>query len=450
MVSELPKVLHPVLFRPMVHHVLDLAMALPHASIHMVVGHGDAAVREACAEPYKGLEFLTQKEPLGTGDAVKTAEPVLRGKRGPILVLSGDVILLRRASLEKLLELHQERGSACTLSTARLPNPHGYGRILRSPDGGSVTAIREEVDCTAEERKRDEVNAGIYCFENEAIFDALSRVTASNRQKEYYLTDAIAELVAKGKKVTALCLQDPSEMEGINDRKALSEVQSLLQMRVNEEWMRKGVTLSDPRTIFIDARCHIESDVTIEAGCQLLRSTVERGAVIESGTRVIDSQIAAGCRIKQGSYLEKCRVGKNASVGPYAHLRPGTVLGERVKIGNFVEVKNSRLGEASKASHLSYIGDAEVGRDVNLGCGFITCNYDGFQKHTTVIGDRVFIGSDSQTIAPVTVGDDSYIASGTTVTGDVPPGALAISRSFQVNKECYAAKIRAKKNRPLK
>jgi bifunctional UDP-N-acetylglucosamine pyrophosphorylase/glucosamine-1-phosphate N-acetyltransferase len=313
MVSSLPKVLHPVLFRPMVHHVIDVARSLPHQSIQMVVGHGEDAVREACA-PFPGLNYVVQKEQRGTGHAVRMAEPVLKEKPGHVLILSGDVILLRRASLETLLRQHETSGSACTLTSAKVAVPRGYGRILRGPSG-EVRAIREEADCNAPEKEISEVNAGIYVFEIGALFAALAEISDSNRQNEFYLTDAIAGLVSAGKKVSAVVLDDPLEMTGINDRKALAEVENILRSRVNDELMMKGVTLHQPATIVIDPRCRIEADATIEGGCTLIDSSVAKGAVIESGCRIVGSEIGPGVRLKQGSYVESSQIGEKSAVG---------------------------------------------------------------------------------------------------------------------------------------
>ena len=442
--SQLPKVLHRVLFRPMIHYVLDVAKALPHQSISMIVGHGEDAVRESCSSAYPEVQFLQQREQLGTAHAVRMAEPFLSGKKGNVLILSGDVILLRRTSLEALIREHVERGAACTLTAAHIDSPRGYGRILRNSQDG-VIAIREEADCSENERKINEVNAGIYCFDIESLFGALAGISDRNLQKEFYLTDTVSALVAKGKTVRAVMLADPMEMTGINDRKALARVEGMIRAEVNDGLMMSGVTLQGPESIFIDSLSRIESDVVIEAGCQISRSTIAKGVTVESGSRIHMSSIGEGSHIKQGSYIEKSEIGPGCLVGPYAHLRPASSLDRNVKIGNFVEVKNSRMAEGAKASHLSYIGDAEIGKDVNLGCGFVTCNFDGGPlKHRTIIEDGVFVGSDSQTVAPVRIGKGSYIASGTTVTKDVPPGALALSRVKQVNKDGYAAKLKKK------
>lgn len=442
MKSRRPKVLHEVLFRPMLHHVLDAARALEARGVTVVVGHGAEEVRAACAA-FAGVEFAVQEKQLGTGHAVMAARESIARLGGTLLILSGDTILTRPESLRAMLAAHEKSGALCTVGTAVVAKPRGYGRILRSADGG-VAGIREEADCTEAERRIDEVNGGIYCFEAPALLKALGTLSTDNKQGEYYLTDTVRALGKKGKTGRFL-FEDPWEVAGINDHGALSEVESVLRRRVNEELMSSGVSLQDPSSTYIDARCRLEPDVRVEAGVTLVDSSVAAGARIECGSRIVGSRIGAGTVIKQGSYLEKAEVGAGASVGPYAHLRPGTRAGDKVRIGNFVETKNAVFAEGAKASHLSYVGDAEIGRDVNIGCGFITCNYDGGPvKHRTVIEDEAFIGSDSQTVAPVRIGARAYVATGTTVTEDVPADALAISRGRQVNKEGYGKKLRAR------
>jgi bifunctional UDP-N-acetylglucosamine pyrophosphorylase/glucosamine-1-phosphate N-acetyltransferase len=446
MVSELPKVLHPVLFKPMLHHVISTVKSLSSTSISIVVGHGEEQVTESC-RAFKDVQFFQQKEQKGTAHAVLQAEPFLKKQSGTVLVLCGDVILLRAKTLSDFLEFHLKEKNAATLLTAVLSQPTGYGRILRE-DNHRVLAIREERDSSEFERRVTEVNSGIYCFEISELLEVLPLIQTSNQQKEFYLTDAVDILVKKGKSVGAQILSDSKEMTGINDRMALSEVEKILQQRINRSWMEKGVTLRDPQTIWIDSESTIGSDVMIGSGSEIVRSTLASSVIIESQCHIYDSEINKSSVIKQGSYLEESKVGEGSHVGPYAHLRPGTELQKDVKIGNFVEVKKSTIGEGSKASHLSYIGDAEIGKNVNLGCGFITCNFDGGPvKHKTIIEDEVFVGSDSQTVAPVRLGKGSYVASGTTVTEDVPPDALAMSRGPQNNREGVAARLRARKMR---
>ena len=437
--SELPKVLHEVLFQPMIHHVLDLAYSLPQASVSIIVGHGGEEVQEACRD-YSGAQFFEQREQRGTADAVKSSQIFLQKQQGHVLILSGDVILLRKSSIEMLLKTHETEKAVCSLVTTHLENPTGYGRVLRDAKG-SVRGIREEADSSSLEKKITEINAGIYCFEIASLFDALSKISNQNRQGEFYLTDVIEVLVRENKKVVGAVFADSEETLGINDRVALSQAERVLQKRVNQFHMENGVTLRGGENIWIDTRTEIEADVTIETGGRIQRSKIGKKTVVEANSRIQFSTLHSGVKIKQGSVIEESVIGDKTTVGPYAHLRPGSVLGVEVKIGNFVEVKKSVFKDGAKASHLSYIGDAEIGKAVNLGCGFITCNYDGVNKHKTIIEEGCFIGSDSQIIAPLTLGARSYVASGTTVTKSAPPESLVMARVKQITKPGYAKRF---------
>ncbi|MCB0403140.1 MAG: bifunctional UDP-N-acetylglucosamine diphosphorylase/glucosamine-1-phosphate N-acetyltransferase GlmU [Bdellovibrionales bacterium] len=445
MKSTISKVLHPVLYRPMLHHLLDVASKLPHASLNVVVGENREQVAEACAE-YKALNYVDQPSPRGTGHAVLCAREALQKKGGTVLVLNGDVILMRPETLSAFVESHAAKGAVGSLVSAQFKDPRGYGRILR--DGaGRPLAIREEKDCSETERQVSEINVGVYLFDTDALFESLERVQTGNKQKEYYLTDVIEILISRAESVNAFMIADPTEALGINDRLALAEAERILSGRLRAYWMREGVSLQVPETITIDSRSRLSRDVQIEGNCRVVNSSIESGVYIEAGCRIENSTIRAGVHLKEGCYLEDSDVGPNSTLGPYLHLRPGTRLEAGVKLGNFVEVKNSHIGKDSKASHLSYIGDAEVGADVNIGCGFVTCNYDGTNKHRTVIEDGVFVGSDSQTVAPLTIGKGAYVASGTTLTRDVPPGALAIARLKQTNKEGFVARLKSRKKK---
>jgi len=439
MKSELPKVLHEVLFQPMIHHVLDLAFAIPHSSVSVVIGHGGNEVKKSC-ERYSNVQFFEQKEQRGTADAVKAGQGFLENQTGHVLVLSGDVILLRKKSVEKLLNLHESEKAACSLVTTLLNNPTGYGRILRN-EKCQVVGIREEADSSDQEKKITEINAGIYCFEIGALFNSLSKISNQNRQGEFYLTDVIELLVQQNAKVIGVPFEDSEETLGINDRIALAEAEKVLQKRVNRFHMENGVTLQGADNIWIDTKTEIASDVTIESGVRIRKSKIASHCRIEANSRIERSSLHMGAKIRQGTVIDESTMGEKTTVGPYAHLRPGSQLGCDVKIGNFVEVKKSTFKDGAKASHLSYIGDAEIGKEVNLGCGFITCNYDGVTKHKTVIEDGVFVGSDSQMVAPVTLGARSYVASGTTVTKSTPPESLVIGRVKQVTKPGYAKKF---------
>jgi bifunctional UDP-N-acetylglucosamine pyrophosphorylase/glucosamine-1-phosphate N-acetyltransferase len=442
--SALPKVLHPVLFRPMVEHVLELAMTLPHRSISVVVGHGEAAVREACRD--YDVRFFRQERQLGTADAVRAAQPFLASAEGDLLILSGDVVLLRPQTVWELLRRHAEEKAACTIAVTRAAAPKGYGRIIRRDD--RVVDIREDVDCAPDERAITEVNGGAYCFGLRGLFEALPRIGNGNGQGEYYLPDAVRLLAGGGAHVAAAPV-DAQELQGVNDLAELAAVEAALRRRVNAELMLSGVRLQEPETTFIDSRCRFGHGVTIEGGCTLIDSELGDGVTVERGSRLLGATVAEGAYVKQGSYIEKSLIGARSLIGPYAHLRPGTRLGENVKVGNFVEIKNSVLGDGSKASHLTYIGDAELGRNVNVGCGFITCNSDGGPtKLRTTIGDDVFLGSDVQAVAPVTIGRGAFVAAGSTVTEDVPEDSLAISRGRQTTKPGYARKLKERRAAP--
>jgi bifunctional UDP-N-acetylglucosamine pyrophosphorylase/glucosamine-1-phosphate N-acetyltransferase len=324
------------------------------------------------------------------------------------------------------VQQHQSSGAKATVLTAKLANPKGYGRMIRNSEG-KLIAIREQVDCTEAEAKVNEVNSGTYLFDTQSLFSALKNLNSNNKQGEFYLTDTLSAILSAGGSIESSLLADSNEMLGINDRLAASEVETLLQRRINESWMLRGVTMREPQSIWIDVRTQLAPDVTIERGCTL-----------------INTKVGEGTHLKPGCYIEDSVIGEQCVLGPYAHLRPGTVLKKKVKIGNFVELKKATMDEGSKASHLSYIGDAEVGKEVNIGCGFITCNYNGITKEKTIIEDNVFVGSDSQTVAPVTIGKGSYVASGTTVTKNVPPDSLVISRGRQTVRPGYAKRFQKK------
>ncbi len=382
--SSLPKVLHPVLYRPMIHYVVETARSLGANRIGMVVGHGEGEVRKACSS-YSEVVFFSQKEQKGTGHAVSMASEFLSESSGTCLVLYGDVILLKRETLLALLEKHESQKATATVLTANLRDPSGYGRVLRDGKGG-VVGIKEHVDCSEKERAISEVNSGIYCFSSKQLLEALRKLSTHNRQGELYLTDTIEIFHRQGEPCAAQLLQDNSEILGINDRNDLAHVETAMRSVVNTAFMKKGITMQVPESITIDPGCDLSEDITIEAGCTLVQTSIGKGTRLESGSRIFGSKIGSGSHIKQGSYIENSLIGNETTVGPYAHLRPETHLGNNVKIGNFVEVKKSVMKDGSKASHLSYIGDAEVGENSNLGCGFITCNYDGKKKSKTTIG----------------------------------------------------------------
>lgn len=430
MKSALPKVLHPICGQPMLYYPLEAARLAGFKQLKVVVGHRAEQVIEAFSD--EDLIWIKQTEQLGTGHALMCAADSLRGYSGSLLLHCGDVPLLKPETLQQLQSYHSQQQAAVTVLTAQMPNPHGYGRIIR--DGEQILEIVEEKDASEEQRQVTEINAGTYLFDADFVLSALKGLNKNNSQGEYYLTDIVAAAVAAGKKTRALCVEDPTEVMGINDRCQLAEAEVLMRWKINADLMFGGVSMVDPTTVYIDSGVEIGADTTLHPNVQLRgKTTIGKNCIVETGVVVVDSQVADGSHLKAGSAIEESRIGANCKVGPMAHLRPGTVLTGNNKIGNFVEMKKSVLGEKSQASHLTYIGDSEVGQNVNFGCGTITCNYDGVNKHKTIVEDDVFVGSDCQFVAPVTIGRNSLIAAGSTITKDVPADSLALSRTDQKN-----------------
>ena len=444
MKSSLPKVLHAVAGRPMLAHVITAAREAGAAPVVAVIGHGADQVRSAFSGA--GVTFALQAEQLGTGHALQCAASELAGFSGALLLLCGDVPLLRAETLRALLEYHRSQQATVTVLTAELADPRGYGRIIRGLDG--VERIVEEKDATPLERAVREINTGIYVFAAPRVFALLGGLTNDNAQGEYYLTDVIAAARAAGEKVAALAVARAEEAMGINDRIQLAEAGRAMRARINEGHMRGGVTLVDPLTTYIEPDVTIGPDTVVHPGVHLRGKTVIGcGCEIDPGVIISDCTLADRVHVKAGSVLSGSVVGADTDIGPMAHLRPGTVLAGENKIGNFVETKKAAIGKGSKASHLTYIGDAEIGAGVNVGCGTITCNYDGVNKHVTVIEDDVFVGSDVQFVAPVRIGKGSLIGAGSTITRDVPAEALAITRAEQKIIEGWVARKRAKDNK---
>jgi len=439
MKSDLIKVLHPVAGLPMIAWTVAAARETGSDPIVLVIGHQANAVQGT----FRGapdIRCAMQEEQLGTGHAVASALDALSGFRGTVLILCGDTPLLGSETLKSLLAFHQGNQAAITVLTAVMDDPYGYGRVVRD-DSGRVTRIVEQKDAGPEEQEIREINSGIYCMDSDFLFGNIRGIGNNNAQGEYYLTDLLSIAVSKGLTCLALPTADAEEIMGINDRVQIAEAGRILRRRINRGHMLNGVTLIDPETTYIDAGVTIGADTTIHPGCRIGGgSTIGIGCEIENNVSIFGCRIGSDCHIKAASVLEDSELCEDVSIGPMAHLRPGTMLGKKVKIGNFVETKKIVMGEGSKASHLTYLGDAEIGRNVNIGCGTITCNYDGVNKHRTVIADDVFIGSDVQLVAPVKVGRNSLVAAGTTVTIDVPPDSLALSRVPQVNKDGWRLK----------
>ncbi|AGA59740.1 UDP-N-acetylglucosamine diphosphorylase/glucosamine-1-phosphate N-acetyltransferase [Thermobacillus composti KWC4] len=440
MKSKLHKVLHPVCGKPMVGHVLDAAAAAGCERTIVVVGHGAEKVQAYVGDR---AECVLQAEQLGTGHAVLQADKLIGGEAGTTIVVCGDTPLIRPETIRAMLDAHERSGAAATLLTAVVPDPSGLGRVIRGKNG-SVERIVEHKDCSEDELNITEINAGTYCFDNRKLFDALGKVKNDNAQGEYYLTDVIGILHEAGEAVAAYRTPDPAEAAGVNDRIALAEAERLMRERINRRHMEAGVTIIDPAATYIEADVAIGADTVIYPGTVLRgRTVIGEDCVIGPQADITDSVVGRGVTIRHSVLLES-EVGDECSIGPYANLRPKSKLAAGCKIGDFVELKNASLGEGTKVSHLSYVGDAVVGRDVNIGCGAITVNYDGYNKSVTEIGDRAFIGSNVNLIAPVKIGEGAYVVAGSTITQDVKPNDMAIARERQVNKEGYAERLRAR------
>lgn len=452
--SKVAKMLHPLAGRPLVLYAVDLAQRVAGRGVTVVIGHQGDRVRAVLEGRPSGngrprsVRLVEQGQPLGTGHAVMQARRALaaagEAEAAAYLIMNGDTPLLAERTVRELVAAHARGGAAVTMLTAVLDDPSGYGRVVRTPDTGAVARIVEDRDASREEQRLREVNVGTYLVERGFLEEALDRLEPRNAQGEYYLTDLVALAVARGLAVSAVPVPHPEEGVGINSRSQLASVELVLRKRIAERWMDAGVTLHDPDTIRIDADVVIGADtvlhpfVTVEG-----RSRIGEDCVIRSHVRITDCRLGDRVVVQDGCVLHEATLDEGAAVGPFAHLRPGAVVRRNAKVGNFVEMKQAELGEGSKANHLTYLGDATIGRRVNIGAGTVTCNYDGIRKHRTVIEDDVFIGSDALLVAPVTVGRGALIAAGSTVTEDVPADALAIGRARQVTRPGWAAKRRA-------
>lgn len=437
MKSKLYKVLHPVMGKPMVEHVLEQVEELQPQKIVTVVGHGAELVQETLGER---SEYVLQEQQLGTGHAVLCAETLLGELDGTTLVICGDTPLLTKETLERLIQHHEQTQAKATILTAEAEQPFGYGRIIRKQDG-SVEKIVEQKDATKEEQAEKEINTGTYCFDNRALFDTLQKVGNDNAQGEYYLPDVIGILTAENERVSAYVMTEFEESLGVNDRVALAEANRIMKERINRQHMLNGVTIVDPMQTYIEADVQIGQDTIIEPGVLLKGKTiVGQDCYIGAHSEIIDSELADQVTIRS-SHLEKAVLMSQSDVGPFGRLRPGTQLHEHVHVGNFVEIKNAVIGEATKVGHLTYVGDAVLGKEINVGCGTVFVNYDGKNKFQSKVGDHSFIGCNVNLVAPVELGKNSFIAAGSTVTQDVPEDAMAIARAKQTNKEGYARKL---------
>jgi len=422
MKSNLPKVLHNLAGKPILNYVSDTVSQLEAKRKILVVGYKGDKIRELIGDK---IEFVEQKEQLGTAHAVLQTEKLLSGFKGDVLILSGDVPFLTVKTLKGLLKYHQNNNFCCTLLSTILKNPKGYGRIIRDKKG-ELKGIIEEVDLSPEKKKITEINSGIYCFNKEKLFQALEKVTKDNKQGEYYLTDTVKILLGEGLTIGNIIVKDYSEILGINNRLDLTDASQKVYQKTLQDLMLQGVTVVDPNSTFIEQGVKIGQ--------------------VGPYSHLIDADIGKGVKV-WASIIESSIVKEGAKIGPYAHLRPETVVEKGAKIGNFVELKKTIVGEGSKASHLTYLGDATIGKKVNIGAGTITCNYDGEKKNKTIIEDGVFIGSNNSLVAPVKLGKDSYTGAGSTITEDVPAENLAIARSRQKNISGWQKKKKEKKGR---
>ena len=434
MYSDLPKVLHKVAGKPMVKHVIDTANQLGAENVHLIYGHGGELMRERLAN--ESVNWVFQAKQLGTGHAMQQAMPFFRDDEN-VLMVYGDGPMITPETLQKLIDAKPENGIA--VLTVVLDNPTGYGRIVR--ENGKVVGIVEQKDATKFEQEVKEINTGTYVFDNKRLFQALKSINTNNAQGEYYLTDVISVFRQAGEKVGAFTLRDFDESLGVNDRLALAKAESIMRRRINNRHMVNGVSFQNPDSTYIDVDVTIEPDVTIEANVTLKGQTkIASGAYLTNGSYILDSSISQNAVITN-SMLENSVVEAGVTVGPYAHLRPDSTLKEGVHVGNFVEVKSSTLDKNTKAGHLTYIGNAQVGQEVNFGAGTIIANYDGKHKYTSKIGNHVFIGSNSTLISPIEIGDNALSAAGSVISKDVPADGIAIARGRQINKEGYATRL---------
>ncbi|SDD32835.1 bifunctional UDP-N-acetylglucosamine diphosphorylase/glucosamine-1-phosphate N-acetyltransferase GlmU [Glycomyces harbinensis] len=441
MKSAKPKVLHELLGRSLVGHVLRSVKSIGPERQIVVVGAAADQVRAHLDEVAPKVATVFQDRQLGTGHAVRVAMEANPDLTGSVLVAAGDTPLLRSDTLAELVEVHEKTGNAVTVLTAIVEDPHGLGRIVRDGDG-SVLRIVEHRDADPEERAIQEVNSAIYAFDADVLREQLGKLSTANDQGELYLTDVLELSREAGHAVGAVVVDDPTEVLGCNDRAQLAALRRILQQRINTELMKSGVTMEDPETTWIDATAKVAPDVLIHPGVQLKGATaVDAGAEIGPDTTLTDTIVRSGAVVVR-SHADQATIGENAHVGPFAHLRPASKLAERAKIGAFVETKNAEIGAGAKANHLAYLGDATVGADANIGCGVITANYDGVHKHHTEIGEAAFIGCDTVLVAPVSVGDGAYIGAGSTIVKDVEPGDLGVARARQASLDGWVARKR--------
>ncbi|WP_123055073.1 bifunctional UDP-N-acetylglucosamine diphosphorylase/glucosamine-1-phosphate N-acetyltransferase GlmU [Clostridium sp. JN-1] len=441
MKSSIPKVLHKVCGKEMVNVVIDAIKKSEVENIDVVIGKGAEKVKEATSK--KDVSYSFQQKQLGTGHAVMCAKEFLSGKKGTVAIFTGDAPLITCETISKLFNFHEKGNYKATVVTSIVDNPDGYGRIIRE-ESEQVSKIVEHKDCNEEELKVKEINSGMYCFDIESLLLSIDKLNNSNAQGEYYLTDVIEILKSSGERIGGFSIPFEETM-GVNSRVQLSQAEKVMRNRINEKHMENGVTLIDPANTYIDMDVQIGNDTIIYPGNVLQGATIiKEGCILYPNSRIDNSVINENVTI-QSSVILDSEVGNNTTVGPYAYIRPQTVIGKSARIGDFVEIKKSTIGDNTKVSHLTYIGDAEVGSGCNFGCGTVVVNYDGKAKYKTIIGDHAFIGCNTNLVSPVTVKSNTYIAAGSTITKEVPEGALAIARAKQRNIEGWVEKKGLKK-----
>lgn len=440
MKSQTPKVLHEILGQTMLDHVIQTLREANVETPTVVIGHGAERVEQSLKA--QAVQFVLQTEQLGTGHAVMQAKKEFDGLKGTTLVALGDTPLLRAKTVQDFMQFHADQNAAITVLTTQLADPTGYGRIIRD-DAGKFVKIVEQKDGNEEELLVTEVNSGLMCFDNEYLWKYINQLSTNNAQGEYYLTDLIGLMGKDGLKVEAYCISDSDEVFGVNDRKMLSYATQVMQKRINEQWMLEGVTFENSQTVLIGRNVVIGNDVIVEQNVKLLGNTKVEPNVVIGANSILENTVVGEKTIILQSRITDSIIGANTQIGPFAHLRDGNEIGESVRVGNFVEIKKSKIGNETKSAHLTYIGDAEVGERTNFGCGTVTVNYDGYNKHKTIIGDDVFVGCNANLIAPVQLANDTIVAAGTTVTQDIPENAMAVGRVKQENKLGYVSKLRA-------
>lgn len=441
MKSEIPKVLHKVCGKEMVNHVIDTMRKSGLDDVNVIVGRGAEKVKRGTEG--RSVSYSLQEKQLGTGHAVICAKDFLHNKKGIVAIFTGDAPLIKEDTVKKLIDYHEEGNYNAVILTSVIDNPTGYGRIIR--EGNQVKRIVEHKDCSEDELGVKEINAGMYSFNIEVLIESLGKLKNNNAQGEYYLTDVIAIMGNEGKKVGAM-LTEFDETLGVNSRVELAEAEKCMKERINKAHMDNGVTIIDPQNTYIEADVEIENDTIIYPGNVLQgKTSIKKDCILYPNNRIADSVIERGVSI-QSSVIIESYVGEETTVGPYAYIRPESNIGKHVRIGDFVEIKKASIGDNTKVSHLTYIGDAEVGENCNFGCGTVTVNYDGEKKHKTIIGDNAFIGCNTNLVSPVEIKNNAYIAAGSTITKEVPEGSLAIARARQTNIEGWVERKNNKSN----